>query len=196
MADEEQATPSADTATASTDTELTPPEKKPPQASKPNAFQQASKQQAPPKQQQAQAPKPDPKQKPASTASHKCRLVESYVKQYTDHMSKSVLTDRDLENGARLLSHIITLLSTCDDKDAFDAFYAYMVSEKNRLMSERFALRGITSLDQTLNARTSVGYSLFREHVTKGHINEYNTKSAAEILGGANIITYLKEKTA
>ena len=164
-----------------------------------NKPQQPPQQKPTPQQPPQQQRRPEPqaqKPKPETPKSHNCRLVEDYIARYRTHMSRPVLSDKNLADGADILRMIIMLLANCNDYDAFNAFYDFMVAEKDGLMSDRYALRGVSSLDTTMNTRVSVGYRLFREHVTKGNISEYNSKSASDILGASNIITYLRERTA
>lgn len=189
-----------DTSNNQTTSTNTPLKQKPhPQQTKPTPQKPTPQPQQKPVPQQPQQPQQkfaSQAQKPTTdiSKSHNCRLVEDYITRYKKHMSRPVLSDKDLANGADILRMIIMLLATCNDTDAFDAFYDFMVAEKNGLMSDKYALRGISSLDTTMNTRVSVGYRLFREHVTKGNISEYNTKSASDILGASNIITYLRDR--
>lgn len=186
-----------DTSNNQTTSTNTPLKQKPhPQQTKPTPQKPTPQPQQKPVPQQPQQKFASQAQKPTTdiSKSHNCRLVEDYITRYKKHMSRPVLSDKDLANGADILRMIIMLLATCNDTDAFDAFYDFMVAEKNGLMSDKYALRGISSLDTTMNTRVSVGYRLFREHVTKGNISEYNTKSASDILGASNIITYLRDR--
>ena len=131
---------------------------------------------------------------PKNQKSYDCRLVEDYMERYVQNMSKPVMTTKGMSNGATLLHSIISKLATSDSQDAFDAFYDFMVKHKDSLMSEKYALRGVDSLDPTMNTRVSIGYRLFRQHVVSGNIDEYNKKAATDVLGGANIITYLNNR--
>lgn len=146
------------------------------------------------------APQP---QKPAAamvsvTETTAGKKLAQLIGEYKRIMSGMIVPPAQIASGASILNMIVNTIIAAPEPDVLKTFFKFLREEKDGLMCERKALRGISTLGMADNTKVAVVYSLFYSAVVKS-TTPVNTDVAMTVVDangrGSEILEFVRSRS-